>query len=143
MIHQQKGNAIDYEGFDAGTGQNKKSIQNMIDKMKKRYITDAKPGDAAASIAEAGEDKPKVKAAPKKRAAKATEPAAEVSLSNVSMLRSGIDAKVRERLVLNLQRKSRARLQRRRLPRAETTRRRLLKAQTMQKSLLPRCVPCC
>jgi hypothetical protein len=85
MMHQQKGNSIDYEGFDAGTGQNKKALQNMVDKMKKKYITDAKAGDAAASVTAASEDKPKAKAAdkpkaaPKKRAAKATEPAAEVS----------------------------------------------------------------
>lgn len=83
---------MDYEGFDAGTGQNRKAFQNMVDKMRKKYITDAKPADAAASIAGASEDKAWSKAAPKKRAAKAVESAAEVSASGVSMFRSGIDA---------------------------------------------------
>ncbi len=42
---------INYDGFDPGTGHSKRAMQGIMERLKKQYITDAKPGDAAATVA--------------------------------------------------------------------------------------------
>jgi hypothetical protein len=64
FMHQKT--PINYKGFDAGTGHSEKAVSSLMDRLKKQFSTDAKPGDAAALVA-TGADK--LKATPKKRAA--------------------------------------------------------------------------
>lgn len=57
-MHQRT--PIIYKGFDAGTGHSEKAVSSLMDRLKKQFVTDAKPGDAAALVE-------KSKATPKKR----------------------------------------------------------------------------
>ena len=61
---------IKLDGFDPGTGHSTRAIQGLLDRLKKQYITDAKEGDAQASIATKA-------SAPKKRGRAAKTAAAE------------------------------------------------------------------
>lgn len=48
LMHQP---SITYDGFDCGTGHSKEAMGGLITRMKKQFITDAKPGDIGAAAA--------------------------------------------------------------------------------------------
>lgn len=85
-MHQ--GNTIKVDDFDAGTGHSTEAIKSLLAHLKKQFVTDAKPGDGAASVTAAA-------AVPKKRgrAAKAEE-GAEVWQAFVSFLGPRADSDV-------------------------------------------------
>jgi hypothetical protein len=70
-MHQKT--PIKYDGFDPGTGHSTQALKGLMDRLKKQYITDAKPGDAigaAASVTPAanGDAAATAPPTPKKRA---------------------------------------------------------------------------
>ena len=68
LLMHQKLDKINYEDFNPGTGHSTRAIQGLMERLKKQYITDAKNGDAAATIAST----PKKRGRPSKKAGEKT-----------------------------------------------------------------------
>jgi hypothetical protein len=72
-MHQ--GHPVNYDGFDPGTGHSVRAVKGLMDRLKKQYITGAKPGDGAATIATSKGNAPATKK--RARAAKVSASATE------------------------------------------------------------------